>query len=267
MTDTIATPPSNGWEPIETAPKDGKDILLANRFGAWSSAWAGDDWRSYYYSEPPTHWMHLPAPPVESPTESGVMEGLPPEPWRVHPKFPGVVVDADDNQVACAFVSPDAAAQQRIAARIASIPDMIREIDNQRSQINGYLLLAQHRSAEIERLRNVAANAALDGLETTIGAANHAGDLAAENAALRERIKELEAAMGYQESFALKVENAALRERIAELEAKAAKLADEAEHDLKMNIGEPGGWWSARTETAIAEMRALLPKAQPEPAP
>ncbi len=63
------------WQPIETAPKDGKPVLLIVKgyqpvVGQW------DDCAGWWYSEDnqppedwdrltyrPTHWMPLPAPP------------------------------------------------------------------------------------------------------------------------------------------------------------------------------------------------------------
>ena len=72
-----ATEPA--WRPIETAPKDGSEILLAHPDGSmvvgwwredrtrgkvcgWSDGWSdGDDFAMTW----PTHWMPLPAAPEE----------------------------------------------------------------------------------------------------------------------------------------------------------------------------------------------------------
>lgn len=70
------------WQPIETAPKDGGDVLLfwpldgldhaafsRIKIGWWSerqSDWIWQDRAVRTYSEPPTHWQPLPAPPVGS---------------------------------------------------------------------------------------------------------------------------------------------------------------------------------------------------------
>jgi uncharacterized protein DUF551 len=57
------------WQPIETAPKDGRDLLLANigivRLAFWDEA-RGGQWsiwpgRDQFFK--PTHWMPLPEPP------------------------------------------------------------------------------------------------------------------------------------------------------------------------------------------------------------
>ena len=81
-----------GWQPIETAPKDGTELILARgervTVGAWVE-WkeeapeytahgvylgnfeqdSGADWFSwdggFSEDEPPTHWMPLPQPPVK----------------------------------------------------------------------------------------------------------------------------------------------------------------------------------------------------------
>lgn len=71
------------WQPIESAPKDGSEVLLylsapwskiekARWYAPWSNWQAGvipsDPAREEYYgigSSVPTHWMHLPEPPKE----------------------------------------------------------------------------------------------------------------------------------------------------------------------------------------------------------
>lgn len=82
------------WQPIETAPKDGTEIIgcfccdygyqeKPTVYGPWTIAWDGKKWRSSWdgsevidsqcdfgtdYKSPdcePTHWMPLPSPPRE----------------------------------------------------------------------------------------------------------------------------------------------------------------------------------------------------------
>lgn len=54
------------WQPIETAPKDGRDILVMD--GDWLTIgwWSGEEWcrQDLHLSlSNPTHWMPLPEPP------------------------------------------------------------------------------------------------------------------------------------------------------------------------------------------------------------
>jgi hypothetical protein len=67
---SAAPAPSGGWQPIETAPKDGTRILgfrsgWAEAIGVafWRCDW--EEWRSVPgdYSWNLTHWMPLPEPP------------------------------------------------------------------------------------------------------------------------------------------------------------------------------------------------------------
>ncbi len=60
------------WQPIESAPRDGKSILVTDgydvcdayfRGGDWWQYQCGDDW--YSTSINPTHWMPLPDAPEQ----------------------------------------------------------------------------------------------------------------------------------------------------------------------------------------------------------
>ena len=68
---------SPGWQPIETAPMDGTEVVLFYPHltdagfvtaGYWYRG--GEHYESHWYADlvnggasPPTHWMPLPAPP------------------------------------------------------------------------------------------------------------------------------------------------------------------------------------------------------------
>ncbi len=53
------------WQPIETAPRDGRFVFVSDSGTAIMACWEGTvwlDWASYPFH--PTHWMPLPQPPA-----------------------------------------------------------------------------------------------------------------------------------------------------------------------------------------------------------
>jgi hypothetical protein len=84
----MSTPDANGWMTIETAPKDGRSVLIAENIGTrWCVAeghyvrkyrqrkgtWYGvRDYGDDEFSQPykPTHWQPLPKPPVAALSQS-----------------------------------------------------------------------------------------------------------------------------------------------------------------------------------------------------
>lgn len=61
------------WQPIESIPRDGSKVLIANRFGEMWVGWMDGGWqgRPFWSNRPdemePAHWMPLPEPPHDRP--------------------------------------------------------------------------------------------------------------------------------------------------------------------------------------------------------
>lgn len=79
----MEAPRTNKWQPIETAPKDGTEVLVTKPgytmavagfdYGEWRDA--GDMGWGGYCDVEPTHWMPLPNPPSEHPAQEPPQRG------------------------------------------------------------------------------------------------------------------------------------------------------------------------------------------------
>ena len=61
-------PCQHGWRPIDTVPKDGRDVLVVDDNGVTIGWWSGNEWcRQYLYLSlcNPTKWQPLPHIPSE----------------------------------------------------------------------------------------------------------------------------------------------------------------------------------------------------------
>lgn len=70
-----------GWQPIETVPKDGTEVVLLfadevtllgkTRPRVRAASWLADWTIPYRFDNPPTHWMPLPAAPIDAARAGG----------------------------------------------------------------------------------------------------------------------------------------------------------------------------------------------------
>ncbi len=59
------------WQPIETAPKDGTEVILGNWIRKWVLVgyWHRGGWQVDSGTVTPTHWQAFPAPPPQPEAE------------------------------------------------------------------------------------------------------------------------------------------------------------------------------------------------------
>lgn len=57
------------WQPIETAPKDGTEILASDGQNVVACSWQGDTWSAFNWkgSDIPKYWMPFPPAPKPKP--------------------------------------------------------------------------------------------------------------------------------------------------------------------------------------------------------